>query len=95
MTVTPLEMMDLEKLFNKNFVPIRDALVIGESMKDAEGRKWRLEAREEIEGDNSVTYLFQHGEYYALMVVKPLADDKLEINYQIRVEGAEHDGGEG
>lgn len=92
MTVTPLEKMDLEKLFNKHFVPIRDSLVIGEAMKDSEGRKWRLQAREENDTADAVIYLFQHGEYYALITVKPLADGKLEILYQIRMEGAEHDG---
>lgn len=90
--MTPLDKADLEVLFNKQFVPIRDNLVVGESMKDAEGRKWRLHAREENETADVVIYLLQHGEYYALITVKPIADGNLEIIYQIRMEGAEHDG---
>lgn len=85
--------VDLEVLFNKTFIPIRNSLVIGESMKDSEGRRWRMVAKEpDEEHPETMLYLMHHGEYYALIAVTPLADDNIEVRYETRLEGAEHVG---
>lgn len=94
MTVTPLEKVDLSHLFDKTFIPIRHELDIGEAMRDTEGRRWVLDAREENIEANAVIYLFRHGEYYALITVMVRPDEKLEVNYEIRLKGAENVGGE-
>lgn len=94
MTVTPLEKVDLETLFNKTFIPIRHNLDLGEAMRDAEGRRWILDAREEVVEENGVVYMFRHGEYYAFITVVERPDEKLEVQYEIRLKGAEDVGGE-
>jgi len=91
--MTPLENADLEFLFNKTFIPIRKSLVVGESLRDSEGRRWRLDAVEPDEDNkDTMLYLLHHGEYYALIGVKPLPDGNIEVRYEIRLQGEEHVG---
>lgn len=91
--MTPLDKADLEVLFNKTFIPIRNSLVVGESLKDSEGRRWRFDAVEpDEEHKETMLYLLHHGEYYALIAVTPLADENIEVRYEIRLQGVEHVG---
>lgn len=85
--------VDIEVLFNKTFIPVRSSLVIGESIKDTEGRRWRLVAKDPDEQHKeTMLYLLHHGEYYALIAVTPLSEDNIEVRYEIRLEGEEHVG---
>lgn len=90
-----LEKAELDELFNKTFIPVRSSLVVGESFRDTEGRRWRVMAIEPDEEKKDTTlYLLHHGEYYALIAVTPLADGNIEVRYEIRLQGAEHVGDE-